>query len=462
MNKYGLTILSLLCLCSIINAMEPEPKKFRGPLAPFDPARRDLNPESRIASSSSSSSNAPQHDNVSAESGASSSSSFTSNHGSNSVAAIRYLPNDLKRFIIIPSELNQSTIDEIFNQAPREIKVVIKRLKKNLDDYKQMPRGVVLYGDHGSGKTTMGQVISRKIGWNLALLSAANLPTQYQNSASDNFSQILEALNDSRERFVIVVDELNGLIGDKHNQRDSKNGSAEAIWQTLDKVMLNPRLFFVGTTNDRKNLPKGLRDRSFCQQVLEIKRPDLASRIAIISTLLPQGTDDNLKSYLARKTDGQSIRTIEKLIYNANGYAELEDRSLSKQDIDDAWNVWEAPFKESPKEKLIEGSKFIFKEVLPIGIQLTGLGWSIYTALRQFGMAEDQYATQLFFQVSSALAQKRGLEMQQKALYLQRDALIPHASGIANHKLTRLKDLLSAENPDVQEIQDLLRSMKRY
>ncbi|OQA36303.1 MAG: ATP-dependent zinc metalloprotease FtsH [Candidatus Dependentiae bacterium ADurb.Bin331] len=224
-------------------------------------------------------------------------------------------------------EVTQQTIDDdlifhLLSTCPK-LRRLVYRLQDPVRYGKNVPTKILLVGPPGVGKTTLSKGIASLISRQYKFLRASLLVNEYKNSGPQNLAREILPILQSKQPYVIIVDEIHSLCENYKKEQNSDPGTAEALWSILDECTKNPQILFIGTTNDATNLPEPLKTR-FANCVIEIPLPNVAQRKRIIKYYLRNTLcdfDDVYITKLAKQTNHLAGRNLEQLVSDALLYA---------------------------------------------------------------------------------------------------------------------------------------------
>lgn len=187
---------------------------------------------------------------------------------------------------------------------------------ENFQEFKKvgvkLPKGLLLYGNPGVGKTLFAKAIANKIKRNF-------IEVDYQNNPHGSINDLLklkfkEAASNSPS--IIFIDELDKLVplgGPDKFMTDDSRETLSLLLSLLDGFNKNESLLVIATTNVLQYLPEALTRSGRIDKHIGLNLPDSKSREAI------------LKHYLSKLKLKQNInfRKIVTLTENLSG-ADIE------------------------------------------------------------------------------------------------------------------------------------------
>ncbi|MGH7254740.1 MAG: AAA family ATPase [Nitrospirales bacterium] len=182
------------------------------------------------------------------------------------------------------------------------------------------PRGILLVGVPGCGKSLSAKVIARE--WRLPLLKLdmGRLYDKYIGETEKNLRQAI-ALAESMAPAVLWMDEIEkGLVAKGNSEADA--GVSRRLFGTFLTWLQEKRkdVFVVATANDLSSLPPELLRKGRFDEVFFVDLPDSREREAILRIHLGLRKQDPEKLDLARlveATDGFSGAEIEQAVIAA-------------------------------------------------------------------------------------------------------------------------------------------------
>lgn len=205
----------------------------------------------------------------------------------NSAMNLMELPADLKNLLIM-EDVSVSFNENRYYLSNRESKVVEKILKLNKASQRLAEIGVnyinstILYGESGTGKTTLGRYMAYKMGIPFAYLNFSRVVDSHLGGTQKNISKVFDYVK--QQECVFMIDEIDA-IGIRRN--DSKEiGEMSRIvislMQNLDTLTSN--VVLLGATNRLDIIDEALLRRFTTKH--EVKRLNEQERYEMASKFL--------------------------------------------------------------------------------------------------------------------------------------------------------------------------------
>lgn len=212
------------------------------------------------------------------------------------------------------------TFDSIagYKQEKEEIQNIVKMFL-NYKEYNkkgiQLPKGLVLYGRPGVGKTLFVKAISNELKRNFYTLSYK------KQSYSETLSELHEVFKKAKENkpSIVFIDEIDKIVPSDYHLRSFSSDNSRAILsyllQAMDGFESSGEIMVIATTNRLKSMDEALiRSGRFDKQIY-LSLPDETSRKEIIKYYLDKidfnkNIDIDELAHSLENSSGADIATI--------------------------------------------------------------------------------------------------------------------------------------------------------
>ena len=182
----------------------------------------------------------------------------------------------------------------------------------------QAPKGVLLVGVQGCGKSLSAKVIAREWGLPLLKLDAGRLYDKYIGETEKNFRRAI-AIAESCAPAVLWIDELEKAISPGGGSGDSDGGLSRRLFGSFLTWLQEKSepVFVVATANDLSALPPELLRKGRFDEIFFVDLPDVAEREQIFGIHLRLRRQDPAAfdmAALVKASDGFSGAEIEQTV----------------------------------------------------------------------------------------------------------------------------------------------------
>lgn len=205
----------------------------------------------------------------------------------NSAMNLMELPADLKNLLIM-EDVSVSFNENRYHLSNREGEVIKKILKLNKASQRLAEIGVnyinstILYGESGTGKTTLGRYIAYKMGIPFAYLNFSRVVDSYLGSTQKNISKVFDHVK--QQKCVLMIDEIDAIGMRRQDSKEVGEMSRIVISLMQNLDMLTNDVVLLGATNRLDVIDEALLRRFTTKH--EIKRPNKHERYEMASKFL--------------------------------------------------------------------------------------------------------------------------------------------------------------------------------
>jgi len=179
----------------------------------------------------------------------------------------------------------------------------------------EFPRGIMLVGIPGCGKTLLSLAISSELGLPCITMDIGNLMDKYVGESESNMREAIKML-ESMAPCVLVLDEIEKGFGGDGN---TDGGASRRVFGTFIK-WLNDRtspVYIVATANQVQSLPPEFCRKGRFDEIYGLDLPNKEERKEIFTIHISKRNRDTNKfdiNHLASVTDGYTGADIEQII----------------------------------------------------------------------------------------------------------------------------------------------------
>lgn len=255
------------------------------------------------------------------------------------------------------------------NEEAKESLMDIVDFLKNPQKYKdygaRMPKGVILYGSPGTGKTLLAKAVAGEAKVPFYALSGSDFVQVYVGVGAARIRNLFKK-SKSQGKAVIFIDEIDA-IGKKRGGSSASSGNDERD-QTLNALLTEMSGFgekegivVIAATNRLDTLDSALLRPGRFDRHIEVSLPDISAREKIISLHLENKPHYNLDlKDIAKKTAYFSGAKLENLINEAAIIAAKENSSLLTQEhINKAYSIVLAGYEKKERGHYLEEDKLL-------------------------------------------------------------------------------------------------------
>lgn len=247
-----------------------------------------------------------------------------------------------------PEDKNKITFKDVAGlpeerEELEEIVEFLKYPKKFIDMGARIPKGVLLVGQPGTGKTLLAKAVAGEAGVPFYSISGSDFVEMYVGVGASRVRELFSEAKSKGGPCIIFIDEIDAVgrqrgagLGGGHDEREQ---TLNQLLVEMDGFGTNSGIIVLAATNRPDILdPALLRPGRFDRQIV-VPAPDVKAREEILSLYAKKKklSGDIDLGVLAKNTDGFTGADLENLMNEAALLAARRDEtSISMEDLENA------------------------------------------------------------------------------------------------------------------------------
>ena len=228
------------------------------------------------------------------------------------VAGKNFKPSKLDFNLTFNDIIGYSDVKKEFQEIIR----YIKHKKEYQNDDLMVPKGILLTGDPGVGKTMFAKAFANEINANIYFASGADFAELYVGVGAKRVRNLFASAR-TNSPSVIFVDEFDAIGSREGNMNDSERLSViNQLLTELDGLNKKGDVFFIATTNHESKIDPAILRPGRIDKKINIPLPDKETRLGIIKKYLGDQyvmSEETLKR-LVIKTQNSSGAILKNII----------------------------------------------------------------------------------------------------------------------------------------------------
>ena len=249
--------------------------------------------------------------------------------------------------MINTAEKNKITFDDVAGvdeekEELEEIVQFLKNPKKFTDMGARIPKGVLLVGQPGTGKTLLAKAVAGEAGVPFFIISGSDFVEMFVGVGASRVRDLFEQAKRNAP-CIIFIDEIDAVgrqrgagLGGGHDEREQ---TLNQLLVEMDGFSANEGVIVLAATNRPDVLDKALLRPGRFDRQITIGLPDMKGREAILKIHAKDkklADDVNLKT-IAGDTAGFTGAELENILNEAAIIATInKEKAITNKDIDDA------------------------------------------------------------------------------------------------------------------------------
>ncbi len=186
----------------------------------------------------------------------------------------------------------------------------------------KQPKGLLLYGPPGNGKTMLARHIAQQMRCNFMSLSAGDFNSRWAGVATEKIKETFEQAR-WRQPCVVFIDEIDAVAPKRSGANDSgllrdQVSTVSVLLTELDGFSKDHEVFLIGATNRKDAIDGALLRPGRIDRIIHLSPPALKERKAVLKRdLSPQSHQEIDIDWAAAETYGLSFAEIIRAIQDS-------------------------------------------------------------------------------------------------------------------------------------------------
>ena len=212
--------------------------------------------------------------------------------------------------------------------------------KKNLiaplqdGNFARVPKGILMMGPAGTGKSVMAEAIAKEAGVNAGQLNLSKIFDKFVGSTERNLEKIIRAMI-SLAPFICFIDEIDQSV---NRGESGDSGVSSRVFKRLLEIMadenLRGKVVFLAATNRPDLLDAAIKRPGRLDRKVAFFVPNRAERLSILSVMLaryiPGASPLRIGGYVLDQTEGWTGAELVEVVRKAAEIIQDDDCELAE------------------------------------------------------------------------------------------------------------------------------------
>ena len=254
--------------------------------------------------------------------------------------------NEEESFNIIKSEEIEETFEDIIGnkKIKEEMKQCIDYIK-NKEKYERVgykiPKGIIINGPPGTGKTMIAKAMAKEAGIKYIYTTGSSFIEKYAGTGQKRVKEIFRYAR-KNSPCIIFIDEIDG-IGNKRNEEGEVSmeyiSTINQLLTEMDGIEENKDIIVIGATNMIEIIDKSITRSGRIDKIINVREPDIEEREELFKLYMKkikkrEKIGEEKIKYYAKITIGLTGADIKNIINTGLGISlKKEKEGVSDKEI---------------------------------------------------------------------------------------------------------------------------------
>jgi len=203
-----------------------------------------------------------------------------------------------------------------------------------------LPKGVLLVGPPGNGKTLMGKAMAHEAQAHFIPVNISDILICWVGTSERKVTAIFDAAKTREGKTILFFDELDALGRSRAKTINEYSASLLlTINQNIDGISGNPNVIVIGTTNRKGDIDPALLREGRFDLLVEVPLPDAKGRAEILAIQMVQAEQEaGMKIFdqidlglLSQRTNGASGARLAEIIRRATWHRGVQEANATAE-----------------------------------------------------------------------------------------------------------------------------------
>ena len=147
----------------------------------------------------------------------------------------------------------------------------------------KLPKGVLLYGPSGTGKTLLAEALAAAVDGNFIKVDVADIGSKWVGVGEKMMQGVFDIAKKSRKFSIILCDEIDALASNRNDSHEANQKIVAVLLKNLDGLESAPHIMVIATTNRIESVDPAFLRPGRIDRKIKVPMPDFIGRKEIFN-----------------------------------------------------------------------------------------------------------------------------------------------------------------------------------